>query len=51
MRHLASALLIAYSPYTTGTGFAWGDLAIVAAWGVFGLLVALRRFSWLPLGH
>jgi ABC-2 type transport system permease protein len=51
VRHLANALLTAYNPNTTGLGFAWRDLLIVAAWGVGGLIVALRRFSWLPLGR
>jgi ABC-2 type transport system permease protein len=51
VRHLAAALLAAYNPHTTGLGFAGWDLLIVAAWGVAGLLVALRRFSWLPLGR
>jgi ABC-2 type transport system permease protein len=51
VRHLADALLAAYNPHTTGLGFAGQDLLIVAAWGVAGLLVALRRFSWLPLGR
>jgi ABC-2 type transport system permease protein len=49
VRHLASALLVAYNPHTTGAGFAVGDLLIVAAWGVGGLAVALWRFSWVPL--
>jgi ABC-2 type transport system permease protein len=48
VRHLAAALLTAYNPHTNGSGFAWSDLLIVAAWGVGGLVVALRRFSWLP---
>ena len=51
VRHLADALLTAYNPYTSGLGFAGRDLLIVAAWGVGGLLIALRRFSWLPLGR
>jgi len=51
VRHLADALLIAYNPYTTGLGFAGLDLLIVAAWGAAGLLVALRTFSWQPLGR
>ncbi len=51
VRHLAAALLTAYNPHTHGAGFAWTDLAIVAAWGVAGLIVALRRFGWAPLGH
>ena len=51
VRHLASALLLAYNPHTTGLGFAGPDLLIVAAWGAAGLLVALRTFSWQPLGR
>jgi ABC-2 type transport system permease protein len=51
VRHLADALLTAYNPHTTGSGFAGTDLLVVAAWGLGGLLVALRRFSWLPRGH
>ncbi len=50
VRHLAAALLVAYNPHTSGSGFAVGDLLVVAAWGVGGLLVAIRRFSWLPVG-
>jgi ABC-2 type transport system permease protein len=51
VRHLAAALLVAYNPHTSGSGFAATDLLVVAAWGVGGLLVALRRFRWLPLGR
>jgi ABC-2 type transport system permease protein len=51
VRHLAAALLTAYNPHTHGAGFAPTDLAIVVAWGVAGLLIALRRFSWVPLGR
>ena len=51
VRHLADALLVAYNPHTAGLGFAGLDLLIVAAWGVAGLLIALRKFSWLPLGR
>lgn len=50
VRHLAQALLTAYNPHTSGAGFAWHDLAVVALWGLAGLVVALRRFSWLPRG-
>ena len=49
--HLAAALLTAYNPHTRGAGFAGTDLLIVAAWGAAGLLIAVRRFSWLPLGR
>ena len=26
----------------------WGDVAVVAAWGVFGAIVAIWRFRWEP---
>jgi hypothetical protein len=45
---LADALLAAYNPHTTGSGLRWGDLAVLAAWGAAGLIIAVRRFSWLP---
>jgi ABC-2 type transport system permease protein len=50
VRHLAAALLLAYDPHTSGAGFAGWDLLVVAAWGLAGLVVALRKFSWVPLG-
>jgi ABC-2 type transport system permease protein len=48
VRHLADALLVAYNPHTAGLGFAGVDLLIVAVWGAAGLLIATRKFSWLP---
>jgi len=51
VRHLASALLTTYNPHTHGTGIAWADLAVLAAWAAAGLVVSVRRFSWTPLGR
>ncbi len=48
IRHFFEAFFTAWNPATTGAGFEWGDLAIVAAWGVLGLLIALRTFRWEP---
>ena len=31
-----------------GTTFSWTDVLIIAAWGIAGLLLALRYFSWQP---
>ena len=45
---LADALLGAYNPHTVGSGLNWGDLAVLTAWGIAALIVATRRFSWLP---
>jgi ABC-2 type transport system permease protein len=46
--HLNDALFKAFNPATTGSGISGSDLLILAIWGVAGLLVALRRFSWSP---
>ncbi len=48
IRHLFEAFFTAFDPNTVGAGFEWGDLAIVAAWGVVGFLLALRFFRWTP---
>jgi ABC-2 type transport system permease protein len=50
VKPLFDALLTAFNPATTGSGFEWGKLAVVAAWGVGALLVALRTFRWTPRG-
>ena len=51
IKHLAEALLTAFDPRTTGAGIAWGDLAVIAAWGVAGALLAVRFFRWTPRGE
>jgi len=48
VQHLADGLHHAFDPATRGTGFVWSDLAVLAAWGLAGLAVALARFSWTP---
>jgi ABC-2 type transport system permease protein len=48
VRHFFEAFFTAWDPGTTGAGFEWGNLAVVAAWGVAGLLIALRTFTWTP---
>lgn len=45
LRHLVSAFTACFSPYTTGSGFSGHDLASLAAWGVVGAVVAVRRFT------
>ncbi|MEP6680460.1 MAG: ABC transporter permease [Chloroflexota bacterium] len=44
VRHFANAMLAIYA----GTPLAWSDLAVIAAWGAAGVLLALRFFSWEP---
>ena len=48
VKPLFDSLLAAFDPVATGIGVSWGDLAVVAAWGVAGLVVALRLFAWAP---
>jgi ABC-2 type transport system permease protein len=48
IRPFFQAMFTAWDPNTTGSGFEWGHLAVVAAWGVFGLLIAVRYFRWEP---
>jgi len=44
VRHFATALQAGF----LGTPFHWSDVAVVGAWGIAGLLVAVRFFRWEP---
>jgi ABC-2 type transport system permease protein len=46
----AAALVACYNPHTKGSGLSWNYLGLLALWGIVGLFVAIRRFSWLPSG-
>jgi ABC-2 type transport system permease protein len=46
VKHLNNALLTPLNPNTGGTRIEWLDLLVIAAWGLAGLLVALRYFRW-----
>jgi len=48
---LADLLLAAYNPHTSGLGLNWADFGVLLGWGAAGLLIAIRRFSWLPQGR
>jgi ABC-2 type transport system permease protein len=48
VRHFSDAMAFLYDPRTTGSGLSGSDLAVMAAWGVAALLVAIRSFSWEP---
>jgi ABC-2 type transport system permease protein len=48
VRHFADAMLRIYDVNTVGAGFSVGDLGAMAIWGVIGLFVAVRFFSWEP---
>ena len=44
VRHFAQAMQAGF----LGTSFRWTDVLIVAVWGLAGLLLAARYFSWEP---
>jgi ABC-2 type transport system permease protein len=48
VKPLYDAFLLAFDPTTSGAGIDWGSLAVVAAWGIAGALVAIRTFRWSP---
>ncbi len=48
VKHFAEAMQANFSPYTTGNGFRWHDLGVIALWAVGGTIVAVRRFQWEP---
>jgi ABC-2 type transport system permease protein len=48
IRHFFEALLVGFDPATTGPGLELGNLAVVAAWGIGGLAIAVRWFRWAP---
>jgi ABC-2 type transport system permease protein len=49
VRHFFEAFFAAYVPAAAGgSGVEWGSLAVVAAWGAAGFLLAARYFRWTP---
>ena len=49
VRHFFEAFFSVYEPAGAGgAGMQWGHLGVVAAWGVLGLLLAVRYFRWTP---
>jgi ABC-2 type transport system permease protein len=49
VRHFFDAFFDAYVP-TGGSAVSWDNLAVVAVWGVAGLMLAVRFFRWTPRG-
>ena len=46
VRHFSDAMQAVFFP--AAAAFSWPDLGILAAWGIAGLLLASRFFSWEP---
>jgi ABC-2 type transport system permease protein len=50
LKPFAQAVQDCFSPFVGPPAVAWTNLAVVAAWGTFGLVIALTRFTWEPSG-
>jgi ABC-2 type transport system permease protein len=48
VRHLAAAVRTALAPAPGGTGLPAADLGALVLWGLIGLALALRFFTWEP---
>ena len=48
VKPFVDALTEAFDPRTTGLGFDGPDLLVLAAWGLAGLVLAMRFFVWTP---
>lgn len=48
VRHFSEAMQHAFFPPAGSSGFRAVDLAVLVAWGLAGMLIAMRRFSWEP---
>jgi ABC-2 type transport system permease protein len=54
LNHIADVLpvrpmnLALLGPFALHTGFDWHQLGVLAAWGVVGAIIAIRRFRWDP---
>lgn len=46
IRHFIFTTFAAFDPHASADGFVGRDLAVMAAWGLFGLLFTVRRFRW-----
>jgi ABC-2 type transport system permease protein len=50
LKPFAEAFQACFTPFVEAPAFQWDKLAFIAAWGVVGLVVALRKFTWEPSG-
>jgi ABC-2 type transport system permease protein len=50
LKHFATAFRDAFDPTLAGAQWHWGDLAVMAVWGIVAVVVAVRFFSWEPRG-
>jgi len=48
IKHFSKALQVSFNPFETGAGFELDRLAVMAAWGIAGVLIAVKKFEWEP---
>jgi ABC-2 type transport system permease protein len=48
VRHMITATFAPFDPRPGVSGWAWGDIKIMAIWGAVGVFVSARRWSWAP---
>ena len=51
VRHFNTAMWTVFNPHTTGMGFQWTAIGVIALWGVAGLLIVAKYFRWKPTGE
>ncbi len=49
LKPFVQSMQAVFNPLIDAPAFQWDKLAVVAAWGVFGAVVALRFFRWEPV--
>ena len=50
LKPFVEAFQACFAPFVEPPAFDWPSLAFIAAWGVLGLVIALRKFTWEPSG-
>jgi ABC-2 type transport system permease protein len=48
LRPFITGMFREFNPYATGSVWPWHDLRSLAIWGVVAVVVAVRRFRWMP---
>jgi ABC-type multidrug transport system permease subunit len=48
LKHFVNAVADGFNPFLAGNGIYWDHLAVMAAWGIVGVVVALLLFRWEP---
>jgi ABC-2 type transport system permease protein len=48
IKHFSHALVTAYNPFETGSGFVPEDLVVMGVWALAGVILAARFFTWEP---